>query len=62
MDEDLKKILDSLNDKEKALLPPSCNAYFLEALAVLLRMKGWAPEDIVELMFKLRKDRGKVLR
>ncbi|MCR4783985.1 MAG: hypothetical protein K6A35_05655 [bacterium] len=62
MEEDLKKILDSLNDEEKALLPPSGNAYFLEALSLLLRMKGWSPEDVVEVIWRIRKNRYKVLR
>ena len=62
MDEDLKKILDSLTDKEKALLLPSCNAYFLEALAVLLRMKGWPPKDIIETLNKIDKDRYRHFR
>lgn len=63
MDEDfLKEILDLLNDKEKALLPPTCNANFLDALAVLLRMKGWPPKDIIETLNKIDKDRYRHFR
>ena len=50
---EVEKILDSLSEKERALLPGYDNPRFPYALSLLLRMKGWNPKDIVKLSTKI---------
>ena len=51
--EDIKEILDSLTEEEKALLPGYHSPRFPYALSLLLRMKGWDPKDIVKISTKI---------
>ena len=63
MEDDVKKevekILDSLSEKQKALLPGYNNPKFPYALSIVLYMKGWNPEDIVKLSTKICKSNFK---
>lgn len=52
--EDVKKILETLTEEERACLPHYRNLKFPDYLSVILLMKGWTPEDTVKVANKAR--------
>jgi len=51
----LNSVLNSLTEKEKQWLPRLHNPRFPGALSVVLAMRGWDAEDIIEVVNEARK-------
>ena len=52
LDEDLEKLLMSLNDDERKWLGSYYNPRFPRALSVVLLVWEWKPEDVVNMVEK----------